>query len=184
MIVTLSKPCERRQQHLADDRVEVRRAARTAPPGTPWPAARSRGRPRHRLAPRLPPVARHQDRGPAVEHGEVAGSSSGRSAADDVEQRVDHGVAGDDDVGRVDAVREQVAPREGCRREVQRGELRGEPAVHLLRERVVAVVGAQARLDVEDRHLLVERGQAGDERRGRVALHHDRVGSVLAHRLA
>ena len=48
----------------------------------------------------------------------------------------------------------------------------------LLRERRVRVAGAEARLEVDDRDLPVEGGEAADEGGGRVALHDDRVGAL------
>ena len=109
-----------------------------------------------------------------------AGFSSGQPASDDVEQRVDDGVAGDHDVAPAAMPSASRLAREvAVGREVQRGELRGQPPVDLLGERVVAVAGAQPGLDVDDGHLLVEGGQPGHERRGGVALDHQRVRTLL-----
>ena len=58
---------------------------------------------------------------------------------------------------------------------MQRGEPGGEPPVDLFRVGRVRIAGAQARLEVNDRDLLVEGGQRGGEDGGRVSLHDDRV---------
>ncbi len=76
--------------------------------------------------------------------------------------------------------RRRLARETGWGGEVEGGELGGQPPVHLLGEGVVAVVGAQARLEVDHRHLLVERRQRRDHRGRGVALDHHGVGPVLA----
>ncbi len=121
------------------------------------------------------------------------GGGTPRVAIEDrqrVEQRVDHRVAGDAYPRRIDAFGQQVATRFLGRRKVQVGEPGGQPAVHLLRPRRMDVARPQARLDMADRHLRVERGQRGGEGRGRVALHEHPIrtqigidlGDALQHR--
>ena len=72
---------------------------------------------------------------------------------------------------------QQVLPCPRRRREVQRGEARGDLPVHLLGERVAEVAGTKPGLDVEERPVLVERAQRRGEHGGRVALRDDRAGA-------
>ena len=60
-------------------------------------------------------------------------------------------------------------------REVQRRDIADERAVHLLREGGIPVIGPQARLDMADRDLLIKGRQRPGKRRGRIAVHQDKV---------
>lgn len=103
---------------------------------------------------------------------------------DDRVQRVDHRVAGDRDGLARDALGDQRGAGPLRRRAMQRGDAAQQAAVHFLGERVQRVVAAQAGLDVDHRHLLVERRQRGNEGRRCVALHHQHVRAVLQQQVA
>ena len=90
-------------------------------------------------------------------------------------QCIDHRVAGDENRLLRDPLRQQVALRAGGRRKLQLGEGRGHPAVHLLGEGLIPVVGAQPRLDVSDGNPVVVGGQRADECRVGVTLHQDHL---------
>ena len=101
----------------------------------------------------------------------------------EVQQRVDHRVAGDEDRVGVLALADQVVARFRRRREVPGGDVAGDQPVQLLGEGAVDSVAAQPRLDMRHRDALVEGGERRGHRRGRVALHHDDVGpGLLEHR--
>ena len=105
-----------------------------------------------------------------------------RVPPDDVEgeeERVDHGVAGDDDAVVRDPFAQEVGAVAFGRREVQPRDASGEDAVGFLRPRRLEVAGAQAGLDVADRDVVVERRQRRAERGGGVALNEDQAGLRL-----
>ena len=62
---------------------------------------------------------------------------------------------------------------------MQGGDLARQPPVGLFGERRVEVAGPQAGLDMDHGDLFVECCERSGESRGRVALHHDSVGTVL-----
>jgi hypothetical protein len=68
-----------------------------------------------------------------------------------------------------------VIARQRRRREVNRGEPRGQHPVHLLGKWLVAVAGAEAGLHVTRGDFLQVRGERGGERRHGVALHQQDV---------
>ncbi len=86
------------------------------------------------------------------------------------------GVAGDLDPRRLDPLPQQIAPRLRRRAEVQRGHLRDQPSVHLLRPRRVRIPGAQPRLDMRHRQPRMRCRQRRREGRTCVALHQHPVG--------
>lgn len=86
------------------------------------------------------------------------------------QQRVHHGVSGDEDFFRGDVLAQQVVAGAGRGREGQLGEVVDEAAVHLLGEGVVGVAGSQAGLDVSHRDAGVVGGERGGERGGGVAV--------------
>jgi len=49
-----------------------------------------------------------------------------------LEERVDHGVSGDDDVGGFDVLAQQMLARQRRRRKMIGGDRAGEPSIHLL----------------------------------------------------
>ena len=59
------------------------------------------------------------------------------------------------------------------RNEMERAEPGNEPAVRLLRKRIVSVSAAQARFDMVYGHLVVERCLCRSQRRGCVSLHQE-----------
>ena len=71
--------------------------------------------------------------------------------------------------------KESCASRLG-RREVERHERRGQPAIHLLGERRPDVAGAQSGLDVADWDAPVKAGQRRGQHGRRIALHQGHVG--------
>ena len=75
-----------------------------------------------------------------------------------VEQRVDDRVAGDDDRACIDAFGSEVVARGPRRCEVKVGQLRREPAIHLLGVRGLRVARAQARFDMSNRNVVIEAG--------------------------
>jgi hypothetical protein len=93
---------------------------------------------------------------------------------------VDARVARDPDARGGDALAQQVLAGGFGRREVELGNRRGEPTVHLFGERLVLVVGAQPRLHMPERDFVIERRQRGDEGGGRVALRQHDLGGRLA----
>lgn len=69
-------------------------------------------------------------------------------AAGNLQKRVDHGIARHDDILFTDPVVEKVGFRRLGRRQMQGGELRGQPAVDLFREGIETISGAQARFQM------------------------------------
>jgi hypothetical protein len=97
-------------------------------------------------------------------------------AAQRAPQRIDDGVAREDDLlGRHGFAQQIGASAEG-RREVQVRQARREQAVGLLREGAAAIAGAQPGLDVADGDAGIERRQRAGEGGRRVALHQHPVG--------
>ena len=70
----------------------------------------------------------------------------------------------------------QIVPVGGGGAEVQVSDGADHPAVHLLREGGVLVIGAQAGLHVAHGHLVVEGGQGAGEGGGGVTVDQDQVG--------
>ena len=101
-------------------------------------------------------------------------------------QRVDPGVAADEDLVGRDVLAHQVLLVVGRRRVVHRGDARDQLAVELLREgREVVAPGPQPGLDVPDRDPQMERRQRGGEGGARVAVHeHDAWKVAAEHALA
>ncbi len=99
--------------------------------------------------------------------------------ADNPMEGVDHGVAGDGDARRVDALPDQVFPAEGRGREVPAGDAAGDLPVYLFGPGAVDVVGAEPCFDVADGDLLVEGGQGGSHGGGGVAVDQYHVGMRL-----
>jgi len=71
---------------------------------------------------------------------------------------------------RGDAFPHEILPRKGGGAEIPLGQRRGQAPVHFLRERRIQVTGAQTRLDMADRHALIEGRERGRENGGGVAL--------------
>jgi hypothetical protein len=78
----------------------------------------------------------------------------------------------------------QTVRRGGRRCEVQIRQGGDHAAVHLLRIGREAIIRAQTRLQMDDGHAFVERGQSAGERRRGVALDDDRVEALVADRPA
>ena len=97
-------------------------------------------------------------------------------AAGDREQRVDDGVARQEDLlaGHVLGLERPGGPPR--RDEVGGGDEIHDAAVHLLGKRMLEVARAQPGLDVADADAPVERGERRAHRRRRVALHEEPVG--------
>ena len=94
----------------------------------------------------------------------------------DRQQRVDDGVAGDEDRVRVDVLAKEVAARLGGRGVVTLGERADDPAVAFLGPRGEEVPGAKARLDVRDGNAVVVGRERGRRGRVRVAVHQHAIG--------
>ena len=90
-------------------------------------------------------------------------------------KRIDHRVAGNENSLAPGALAPQIIGRLFGSREVQVTQTAGQAAVHLLRERTIAVVRPQPCLHVSNWNFLVEGGQSRGKRCGRVALHHNDV---------
>ena len=84
---------------------------------------------------------------------------------------IDDGIAGGMDGHGRDAFAAQVGRGDAGRREVPSRQSADELAVGLLRKRILDVEGAQAGLDVPDRHPQIETGQRADQRARGVSLH-------------
>ena len=91
-------------------------------------------------------------------------------AAGDVEQRVDHCVAGDVDAFRCHALAQQAGAGDIGGGEMQVGDGAGQAAVHLLGPGRERVAGAQAGLDMPHRNARVKRGERGGEGGGGIAV--------------
>ena len=100
-------------------------------------------------------------------------------AGDGPQQGVDHRVAGHVDTCGGRSFTPQILGRPLGRRTVQRGDQAGDAAVEFLGPGGLKVAGAQAGLDVNQRHAAVKRGQRGRHDRGRVALGDNAVGPAL-----
>jgi hypothetical protein len=94
--------------------------------------------------------------------------------------RVDARVARDPDALGGNPLAQQVLARGLRRREVELGNRRGQPTVHLFGERLILVVGAQPRLHMPERDFVIECGKRGDEGGGRIALRQHDLGGRLA----
>jgi hypothetical protein len=128
-----------------------------------------------RLAEALPPVGRHQHQARArVERPQRRGVElvvlSHRG-----EQGIDHGVAGEKHGVRRHALGQETVACGVGRSEVQVGQPGGEHPVHLLREGMIAVAGAQPGLDVAGGNPLQVGREGCGERRHRVALDQEDV---------
>ena len=104
------------------------------------------------------------------------GSQSGAALAAVTEQGVDDGVAGDQDWSAARPLAQQGRARGRGGRVVDLGQAVGQPAVDLLGEGAVDVVGPQTRLHVRHGDHAVVGGQGGGEGGGGVAVHQDHVG--------
>src|SRR5215469_5112658 len=134
----------------------------------------------HSPAPRLAAMRRHQqDWRFAGVHGLERRVTVGDASPDGPEQRVDPGVAGDQDVLRLNALAKQVVLAYRGRRQMEGGDLARQSPVGLLGERRVKVAGTKAGLDVDYWNVLVEGRERSGECRGRVTLHDDGVGTLL-----
>ena len=91
-------------------------------------------------------------------------------------QRVDDGVAGDEDLRLRDILEMQHLRRARRRGEMLVRDLGDDLAVHLFRPGFVDVAAAQARLDMRDGDAAVKGGERADHGAGRVALHDDAIG--------
>ena len=133
-------------------------------------------------APRLTPMGgREDERVIADELDQVIGDRW--VLRDDVVQRVDHRVADHVHVVR-DAFVGQVLCRPGRRGEVPAGDDARRSPVHLLGERELQVVRAEAGLDVGDRDVPMEGGDGRRKRARGIALHDDRLRAVFVELLA
>ena len=94
----------------------------------------------------------------------------------EMQQRIDHRVAGDEDAARVLALGDQVVAGFGRRGKVPARNVADDEPVELLGEGTVDIVAAQPGFDVGHGDLLVEGGQRRGHRGRGVALHHDDVG--------
>ena len=103
---------------------------------------------------------------------------SPRAAGQRLEQRIDDGVAGDDDGAVVDALAQQIRAGLPGRCEMEIGEARGHRSIRFFGEWAVLVTRAQARLDVADPDAVVEGSQRAGEGGRRVALHEHPVGPL------
>ena len=125
----------------------------------------------HRLAEVLAAVRRDEDDALVLEVDVLEGFLlEVKVIAHRVVQGIDDCVARDEDgLGR-HILCEQIGLRRARRREVEVGDAACQAAVHLLGERRVLVVGAQARLDVADGRLMVIGSECAGECRRRVAV--------------
>ena len=109
---------------------------------------------------------------------------NGGTEFEDAVQRVDDCVARDHDVRYRHLFVQQRLCRPSCWRQVERRDLGGEFPVEFLGIRRPAIAAAQSGFDVNHRDALVERGEAGRECGGGVALHEHGVRLFLfEHRL-
>ena len=95
-------------------------------------------------------------------------------------QRIDDGVAGDDDPFRGDVLASQFIPRERRRREVEGGEHGGQATIHFFREGIARIVAAQAGFDVADRDVAMKRRHRRCADGRGVTLDHQQIGLHLA----
>ena len=98
-------------------------------------------------------------------------------------QGVNDGVACDEDRVVAHAFADQVLPAQFRRREVQRGETRGQDAIGLLGPRRLEIPGAQSGLDMPQRNAPVESRQRRREGCRRVTLRQD-DGGLLCFQVA
>ena len=95
------------------------------------------------------------------------------------EERVDDGIAREDDPVVRNVLSEEIIAVPFGRREVDVGDVAGQRPVHLLGPRGVLVVRPETRFDVADGDLVVERRKRRDERRRRIAVDEDEVGLLF-----
>src|SRR3989454_4847464 len=98
--------------------------------------------------------------------------------------RVDDGVARDEDCRRADALGAKVRCRSRRSREVKIGDRVGETPHRLLGERRVLVEAPETRFDVTDCSLLEVRGQCREEHRAGVPLDQDEGRCIALERVA
>ncbi len=91
------------------------------------------------------------------------------------DQRVNNGVAGDEDPRVRDVLAQQILARPLGRGEVIHRQMAGERAVSLFRPRRVEIAGAQPRFDMADGNTLIKRGQAGRDGGCRIAMHQNDI---------
>ena len=130
----------------------------------------------HRLAEILAPVRRDDDKAAALRPGQLRVRiilAHGRL------QRVDGGVAGDEDRLRALAFVQEIVPRARRGREVVLRNNTDRLPVKFLGIRRINIVGAQPRLHMPHGNLQVEARERGDKRGGRVAVHEHNVGAHL-----
>jgi hypothetical protein len=101
----------------------------------------------------------------------------------DLEQGVDHGVAGDAYAGGRDALLHKIGARLLRRREMPACDAGGDQAVHFLGERAVQVAGPQSRFDMAEGHLVVEAAQRRRHGSRGVALRQQRIRTRAGERL-
>ena len=128
----------------------------------------------HALALVFPPMRRQQNAAPA-------GARRGRfaDARQRQPQRVDAGIAGDEDLAGIDALGAQIGGRALGRRKVPARQLAGHDAVELFRKRRLEVAGAQPGLDMGEGNAEIERGHRRHQQGRGVALRDDHVRPVL-----
>ena len=144
---------------------------------------------RHAVAEIFPPMRGDQDDPPAGEPcGDPIETCGQFGIRGDLRtgpmQRVDDRVAGHVDRVRRDRLPAQRLGRRFGGREMQRGDGRDDPPVHLLRPGVVDIAGAQPGFDMRDRNLAIISGERAGHRGGGIALDDDHVGCLGVHHLA
>ena len=131
----------------------------------------------HRLAPVLAPVGGHQYHAARIVQDLAQQGVAGRvGLGGDLEQGINDGIAGQDDLVLPHPVGAQIRGGLGRRWEMERRQSRRQQAVHFFGERVIFVARPQARLDVAELCLVVEGRQGGDECCRSVALGEHPVG--------
>ena len=100
-------------------------------------------------------------------------------AIPDVQHGIDAGIASDRNGSRIDSFSDEILRGAAGSGEMQRCQPCGENAVHLLRERLQHIAGAQARFHVAHRNLAIKRTKRAAECGGGIALHEDHAGLLI-----
>ena len=123
----------------------------------------------------LSPVRREQD----APQRAAGAAACRRDPLDGEPQRIDAGIAGDVEPGRLDPLPAQIIERAPRRAEVPARQPVGGDAIELLGKRRAQIAAAQPGLDMRERNAGVERRQRRDQHGRGIALGDDHVRRVL-----